>query len=90
MAAAVRSTIAIFPSAIAFGMGGATVDSTQHFVLQNLGAAADTFAITATALKDGIVPQVVPNSVVLTPARLRRLLSDSLAATCLLAPTMDF
>ena len=60
VAAAVRSTIAIFPSAIAFGMGGATVDSTQHFVLQNLGAAADTFAITATALKDVSCPRSYP------------------------------
>jgi hypothetical protein len=35
--------------------------------VQNLGATADTFAVSATALKDGVVPQVTPNSVELAP-----------------------
>jgi hypothetical protein len=67
VASAVGSTIVSTPSAIDFGAGGGTIESTQRFVVQNLSGAADTFAVTATALKDGIVPQVTPTSVQLAP-----------------------
>jgi minor extracellular serine protease Vpr len=67
VSAAVRSTIAATPSALNFGSGGGTVESTQRFLVQNLSGKADTFAVSATALKDGVVPQVTPNSVELPP-----------------------
>ena len=65
--AAVRSTLAVAPSALDFGVGGGTVDSTQRFMVQNLSGTADTFSIAATALNDGVMPQVTPNSLELAP-----------------------
>jgi minor extracellular serine protease Vpr len=67
--ASLRGTVSAYPTALGFGIGGATVDATKTVTLTNLGATADTFSISAMPIGDGPVPAVSDSAVQLEPGR---------------------
>jgi hypothetical protein len=67
--AALRGTVSAYPTALGFGIGGATVDATQTVTLTNLSSTADTLSISATSIGDGPVPAVSDSTIQLEPGR---------------------
>jgi subtilisin family serine protease len=65
--ASLRGTVAAHPTALGFGIGGATVDATQTLTLTNVGSTTDTFSISTTPIGDGPVPAASDSAVQLEP-----------------------
>jgi subtilisin family serine protease len=47
LAAAVRSSISVFPTSLSFGIGGSTIDGFDFITITNVGTVKETFTITA-------------------------------------------
>jgi minor extracellular serine protease Vpr len=67
--ASLRGTVSAYPTALGFGIGGATVDATQTVTLTNLSSTADTFSISATPIGNSPVPAVSDSTIQLEPGR---------------------
>jgi minor extracellular serine protease Vpr len=65
--AALRSTVAAYPTALGFGAGGATAQLSRALTLTNTGTAAETYTIQATPRSESSAPAPALNSVQLAP-----------------------
>jgi minor extracellular serine protease Vpr len=67
LAAAINGTVAANPTSISFGTGTGTINATVNLSLANVGAASDTFKITAKPAAGSPAPTVATDTVRLDP-----------------------
>jgi subtilisin family serine protease len=63
LAAAINATAAVSPATLSFGAGRSDITATQTLTLSNVGAASDTFQLSAASDNDGPVPQLAVNTI---------------------------
>jgi hypothetical protein len=64
---AMRSTLAVAPTSVSFGVGGGTFEWSRQLSVTNLGAAADTLSVTAAPAGNGPAPVPGVNTLTLDP-----------------------
>jgi subtilisin family serine protease len=67
VAAALGGTVAAYPTALNFGAGSGSIDSTLNLTLSNVGTVSDTYSIAVTPVGDSPAPALSTNTVQLDP-----------------------
>jgi len=67
LAAALQSTVVVYPTSLSFGSGSGTFDLTRQLTLTNLAAETDSITVTASAIGSGPLPVVSASTLELAP-----------------------